>query len=86
MLNKILIRKSITFMTAFAVWCVYSMSVIAAPDDVMGEITINGQVTVNGQNVASNSTITSGSIIITGTNSTAIVSIGKNGRLEVLGN
>jgi hypothetical protein len=85
MLNKILIRKSITFMTAFAVWCVYSMSVIAAPDDVMGEITINGQVTVNGQNVASNSTITSGSIIVTGTNSTAIVSLGKNGRVEVLG-
>lgn len=85
MFNKILIRKSITFMTAVAVWCVFSMSVIAAPDDVMGEITINGQVTVNGQTVASNSTVTSGSTIVTGTNSTAIVSLGKNGRVEVLG-
>ncbi len=85
MFNKILIRKSITFMTAVAVWCVFSMSVIAAPDDVMGEITINGQVTVNGQTVASNSTVTSGSTIITGTNSTAVVSLGKNGRVEVLG-
>ena len=85
MLNKILIRKSITLMTAIAVWCVFSMSVIAAPDDIMGEITINGQVTVNGQNIASNSTITSGSTIVTGTNSTATVSLGKNGRVEVLG-
>jgi hypothetical protein len=84
MLNKILIRKSITLMTIVAVWCVFSMSVVAAPDDVMGEITISGQVTVNGQSVASNSTVTSGSTIVTGTNSTAIISLGKNGRVEVL--
>jgi hypothetical protein len=85
MLNKILIRKSITFMTVVAVWCVFSMPVFAAPGDVMGEISVNGQVTVNGQTVASNSTVTSGSTIVTGTNSTAIVSLGKNGRVEVLG-
>jgi hypothetical protein len=85
MLNKILIRKSITLMTLIAVWCVFSMSAMAAPADVMGEITVSGQVTVNGQAVASSSTITSGSTIVTGTNSTAIVSLGKNGRVEVLG-
>ncbi len=84
MLNKILIRKSITLMTVVAVWCVFSMPLFAAPGDVMGEISVNGQVTVNGQTVASNSTITSGSTIVTGTNSTAIVSLGKNGRVEVL--
>jgi hypothetical protein len=85
MLNKILIRKSITLMTLIAVWCVFSMSAMAAPADVMGEITISGQVTVNGQAVASNSTVTSGSTIVTGTSSTAILSLGKNGRVEVLG-
>jgi hypothetical protein len=85
MLNKILIRKSITLMTVVAIWCVSSMTMFAAPSDVMGEISINGQVTVNGQNVTSNSTITSGSTIVTGTNSTATVSLGKNGRVEVLG-
>lgn len=84
MLNKILIRKSITLMTAIAVWCVFSMSVIAAPDDIMGEITVTGQVTVNGQTVASNSTITPGSTIVTGTGSTATVSLGSNGRVEIL--
>ena len=84
MLNKISIRKSITLLTLVAVWCVFSMSVMAAPNDVMGEITVNGQVSVNGQAVASNSTITSGSTIVTGTNSTAIISLGKNGRVEIL--
>jgi hypothetical protein len=85
MLNKILIRKSITLMTAVAVWCVFSMSVMAAPDDIMGEITVSGQVSVNGQTVPSNSTVTSGSTIVTGANSTAIISLGKNGRVEVIG-
>ena len=84
MLNKILIRKSISLLTVVAVWCVFSMSVMAAPGDVMGEITVSGQVSVNGQNVVTNSTITSGSTIVTGSNSTATVNLGKNGRAEIL--
>lgn len=83
MLNKILIRKSITLLTVVAVWCVFSMTTLAAADDVMGEITVSGQVTVNGQTMASNSTITSGSTVVTGANSNAIISLGKNGRVEV---
>lgn len=85
MLNKVLIRKSITLMTVVAVWCVFSMSVFAASDDIMGEITISGQVNVNGQAVASNSTVTSGSTIVTGNGASAIISLGKNGRVEILG-
>ena len=84
MLGKNLIRKSITFLTAIAVWSVFSMPVIAAPDDVMGEIIVSGQVTVNGQTAVSNSTIISGSTIVTGANSTATINLGKNGRVELL--
>ncbi|MGI8639006.1 MAG: hypothetical protein ACR2MG_03540 [Pyrinomonadaceae bacterium] len=84
MLGKNLIRKSITFLTAVAVWSVFSMAAIAAPGDTMGEITVTGQVTVNGQPAVSNSTITSGSSIVTGANSTAIINLGKNGRVELL--
>lgn len=84
MLGKNIIRKSLTLLTAVAVWSAFSMAVIAAPGDVMGEITVNGQVTVNGQSVVSNSTLTSGSTITTGANSSAVVSLGKNGRIEVL--
>ena len=57
MLGTNKIRKSVTVMTAVAVWCVYSMVALAAPGDITGEITVTGQVTVNGQAAVSNSTI-----------------------------
>ena len=84
MLGKKLVYKSITLLTAIAVWSVFSMAVLAAPNDAMGEITVSGQVTVNGQTAVSNSTITSGSTIVTGTNSSAVVNLGKSGRVELL--
>lgn len=84
MLGKNLIQKSITFLTVIAVWSVFSMAAIAAPQDTMGEITVTGQVTVNGQPAVSNSTVASGSSIVTGANSTAIINLGKNGRVELL--
>lgn len=86
MLSKNLIKKSLTLMTALAFWCVSSMVVLAAPKDITGEITVSGQVTVNGQAVVSNSTIVSGSSIVTGDNSTAVISLGKTGRVELLAN
>ena len=83
MLGKNRIKKYIALLTAVAVWSVTSMVAFAAPNDVSGEITVTGQVTVNGQNAVSNSTIVSGSVIITGANSSAIVSLGKLGRIEL---
>jgi hypothetical protein len=83
MLGKNRIRKSITLLTAVAVWCVYSTVIFAASKDITGEITVTGQVTVNGQNAVSNATITSGSTIVTGANSSAVVSLGKLGRVEL---
>lgn len=84
MLGKILIRKSLALLSTIAVWSAFSMTAMAAPNDVMGEITATGQVTVNGQSVVSNSTLSSGSTITTGTNSSATINLGKNGRVEVL--
>ena len=83
MLSINIFRKSITVLTAIAVWSAFSMVAIAAPD-MMGEITVSGQVTVNGQTAVSNSTITSGSTITAGSNSSATINLGKNGRVEVL--
>lgn len=77
-------RKLITSFTAFAVLCVYSMVVLAVPKGDVAEITVSGQVTVNGQTAISNSTVVSGSTIVTGANSSAIISLGKTGRVEVL--
>jgi len=84
MLGKNIIRKSVTSATLVAVWCVYSMVAFALPKDFAGEITVSGQVTVNGQPAVSNSTILSGAVVTTGGNSTATVSLGKTGRLEIL--
>jgi hypothetical protein len=82
MLGKTIIRKSVTVFTAAAVWCVYSMVAFAMPGDA-GDITVTGQVTVNGQVAVSNSTILSGAVIATGDNSSATISLGKTGRIEV---
>jgi hypothetical protein len=84
MLGNIYFRKVITSFTALAILCVYSMVALAVPKDNTAEITISGQVTVNGQPAISNTTIMSGSTIVTGANSSAIVSLGKSGRVEVL--
>lgn len=79
------LRKAITSFTAVAVLLTYSSFALAAAKDVTGEITVTGQVTVNGQNAVSNSTLVSGSTIITGDDSSAVVSLGKAGRVEILG-
>jgi hypothetical protein len=82
MLGKNLIKKSITFLTVIAVWSVFSMVALAG-GNVNGEISVTGQVSVNGQTAVSNSTVVSGSTIVTGANSTATVSLGKIGRVEL---
>ena len=79
-------RKITTSFTAAAVLCVYSMVGLAATKDLTGEISVVGQVSVNGQTAVSNSTIISGSTIVTGADSSAIISLGKTGRIEVLAN
>ena len=84
MLGNNCFRKIITSLTAVAVLCVYSTVVLAVPKDVTAEISVTGQVTVNGQPAISNSTIVSGSTIVTGPNSSAVISLGKTGRIEIL--
>jgi hypothetical protein len=84
MLGKNTVRKFVTLTTVAAVWCVYSMVAFALPIDSAAEITVTGQVTVNGQPAVSNSTIMSGAVIATAQNSSAVVSLGKLGRVELL--
>ena len=83
MLGKNILRKSVTATTLVAVWCVYSMVAFALPKDTTGEISVSGQVTVNGQPAVSNSTILSGAVISAPKGSSAVVSLGKLGRVEV---
>ncbi len=84
MLGKNSIRKFTTVLTAVAVLCVYSTAALALPTNLTGEITVQGNVTVNGQTAVSNSTVISGSTIVTSADSSATISLGKTGRIELL--
>ena len=86
MLGKTIFRKTVTLAALAAVWSVYSMVAFAVPVDSAAEITVNGQVTVNGQPAASNGTVLSGAVIATGDGSSATISLGKNGRIEIEAN
>lgn len=83
MLGKNIFRRTFAAMTLAAVWTVSSMVAFALPKDVTGEITVTGSVTVNGSNAVSGATVFSDSTITTGSGSSAVVSLGKLGRVEV---
>lgn len=86
MVGRNCFRSLVTSFTAVAVLMVYSSVALAGTKDITGEITVSGQVSVNGQNAVSNSTIVSGSTIVTGPNSSAVISLGKTGRIELQAN
>jgi hypothetical protein len=84
MFGKNSFRRLITLGTLVSVWTVYSMVAIAAPYGSTADISVTGTVTVNGQAAVSNSTIVSGSSIVTGADSSATISLGKIGRVELM--
>jgi len=87
MTSKTWSRKSVAAFVAVAVLSVYSMVVLAAPGaKASGELSVTGQVTVNGQKVISGGTLFSDSTIATAEQSSAVVSLGKLGRVEVAPN
>ena len=83
MLRKNIFHKLVTLGTLTAVWCVFSMVALAVPAELSGVVTITGQVTVNGQPAVSSSTLMSGDTVTTAKGSSAVVSLGKLGRIEV---
>ncbi|HEX8846847.1 MAG TPA: hypothetical protein VF791_19545 [Pyrinomonadaceae bacterium] len=86
MISRTWSRKTIAFCLAVAVLSVYSMLVLATPGQTgtSGELSVSGQVTVNGQSAISGATVFSGSTVETAANSSAVVSLGKLGRVELL--
>ena len=57
---------------------------IARAEEQMGQLTVTGKVTVNGQPAATGDIVSSGSGVQTAAHSSAVVSLGKLGRVEVL--
>ena len=88
MISRTWSRKSIAFCVAVAILSVYSMVALATPGQKApsGELSVSGQVTVNGQAAISGATVFSDSVVATGANSSATISLGKLGRVELLPN
>jgi len=86
MINKTWSRKLVAMSVAAAVLSVYSMLTLATPGARSGELSVSGEVTVNGQKAISGGTIFSDSVILTAKDSSATVSLGKLGRIELLAN
>ena len=87
MISRTWSRKSLAFSVAVAVLTVYSMVALASPGQkASGELSVSGQVTVNGQAAISGATVLSDSVVATGANSSAVVSLGKLGRVELFPN
>src|SRR5437763_15738770 len=88
MINRSWSRKSIAFCVAVAVLSVYSMVALAKPGQkaASGELSASGQVTVNGQSAISGATVFSDSVIATAAGSSATISLGKLGRVELFPN
>jgi len=89
MISRTWSRKSIAFCLAITILSVYSMVVLATPGQTgqtgpSGELSVSGQVTVNGQNAISGATVLSDSTVTTAKGSSAVVSLGKLGRVELM--
>ena len=81
-------RTPISLALALAILCTYSMVGLAQTGQTgpTGDLSVVGEVSVNGTNAISGATVFSDSTITTAQNSSAVVSLGKLGRVEVLPN
>ena len=88
--SKSLFHKALTMCLTFALIATYSMVALASDGKATGEIVVKGSetsiVTVNGESVKSGRTIFSSSTITTPEGASAIVNLGKAGRLEIAPN
>jgi hypothetical protein len=92
--NKLWIRKALSMCLVVAITATYSMTALANSERVAGELLIygnnfNGQspfVKVNGETVQSGRSIFSSSTIVTPDNASAIINLGKVGKIELAPN
>lgn len=90
MISRTWSRTPITLALAGAILSMYSMVSLAAPAQGQtgpsGDLSVVGEVSVNGTSAISGATVFSDSTITTAQGSSAVVSLGKLGRVEILPN
>jgi len=86
MISNTWTRKLVSIWVAAAILIVYSVVITATPAALTGSLSVVGEVRVDGQKVTSGGTFFSDSTIVTAADSSAILSLGRLGRIEVLAN
>ena len=86
MTNNTWSRKVVAILAAAAILSAYSTFTLATPGARGGELSVFGEVALNGRQATTGLTIFSECVIVTGEGSSASVSLGKLGRIELLSN
>ncbi|HYJ87069.1 MAG TPA: hypothetical protein VEW46_13495 [Pyrinomonadaceae bacterium] len=86
MLSKTLLRKFIAVWVTAAILTMTSVLTAATPFIRSGGLSVTGQVTVDGQSAISGGTFFSDSTIVTAADSSATLSLGRLGRIELPAN
>lgn len=86
MISRIFIRKFITVWVAAAILIVYTTLISATPGAYSARLSVVGIVTVDDQQVVSGGTFFSDSTIATGPDSSATLTLGRYGRIELQAN
>ena len=87
--SKTLIRKALSLCLIVAIYATYSMVALASTERIAGELLISGKnssVKVNGETAQSGRSIFTASTISTPANTSAIINLGKLGKLELAPN
>jgi len=87
--SKTLIRKALSLCLMVAIYAAYSMVTLASTERIAGELLISGKnssVKVNGETAQSGRSIFTASTISTPENTSAIINLGKLGKLELAPN
>ena len=86
--SKLWIRKATSSCLMIAMLATYSMVALANTEKTTGEIVVNGSesVVVNGEAAKSGRTIFSSSIVSTPANSSAVISLGAAGEIDLAPN
>ena len=86
MINKTWRVRSLALVLTLAFVAVAAQFVVpsARADEAIGQLTVTGMVKVNGKPAATGDIVSSGSGVQTAKGSSAVVSLGKLGRVEVL--
>lgn len=87
--SKTLIQKALSLCLTVAIFATYSMVALASTEKIAGELLVagkNANVQVNGEMAQSGRSIFSASTIATPENASAIINIGKIGKIELAPN